>query len=95
MRMKRCKMWDKCPLRFPGCHFVRTTAACNRRLIEAYNDLKNAKPKECTLVGQKEALRIIQDEANKTQNAAAFRALKQAYQRVYRLPATIRKVEKE
>lgn len=95
MKIKRCKMWDKCPVSFPGCYFVRTSKACNRHLVEEYNKLKNAKPKECTLVGQKATLRILQEEANKTQNAAAFSALKRAYARVYRLPTTIKKVDGE
>lgn len=95
MKIKRCKMWEKCPVSFPGCYFVRTTKACNRHLVEEYHKLKNVKPKGGFLVGQIDVLRILQDEANKTQNAAAFSALKKAYARVYHLPTTIKKVDGE
>ena len=95
MQIKRCKMWDKCPVRFHGCYFVRTPKACNRHLVEEYDKRKNEKPRGFLLVSWKDTLRILQEEANKTQNAAAFSALKRAFARVYNLPTTINKTDGE
>ena len=94
MKIKGCKYRDKCPAHTGLCwtRWINKNA-CIELLIAEHNELKNAKARAGLLVSLKETLCILRDEANKTQNAAAFSALKRAYARVYHLPTTMKDVK--